>query len=141
MSRTREKEGEATKHEDGGLAEDDAEERGRKTIAKPVEMTAGVAEEGPQNAHGGDEESEHDERPGKSGDRGREIAEGIGERQGPGSVAHVEGAGTAEAGGALDAVDGIGVIGIAVLDELVAGGPVDDEVAAGNDGGIEGHDG
>ena len=35
------KESEAAEHEDGGLAEDDAEERGRKTVAEPVEMSAG----------------------------------------------------------------------------------------------------
>ena len=83
------------------------------------------------DARRGDEEREHEERPGKRGSYGREIAERVGKRQGPGSVAHVEGAGTAEAGSALDAVDGIRVIGITVLDELVAGGPVDDEVSCG----------
>ena len=35
-----EKEREAEEQEDGSLAEDDAEERGRKTIAEPVEMGA-----------------------------------------------------------------------------------------------------
>ena len=136
-----EKEREAAHDEDGGLAKDDAEERGRKTVAKPVEMTAGVTEEGPQNAHRGDEESEHYERPGKRGGYRREVAERVGEREGPGSVAHVEGARAAEAGSVFNAVDGIGVIWIAVLDELVAGSPINDKVAAGDDGGTERHDG
>ena len=64
-----EKEGETEEHEDGGLAEDDAEERGRKTVTEPVEMGAGGAEELPQNADRGDEEGEHHERPGKRGGR------------------------------------------------------------------------
>src|ERR1700722_765873 len=132
------KEGQSEEHEDGGLAEDDAEQRWRKTKAEPIEMTAGGAEEGPKNSDGGDEEGEHRQRPGKCGGGGREKAEGVGERQGPGRVAHVVGAGAAESGGALDGVDGVRVVGIAVLDELMAGGPVDDEVAAGDGGWIEG---
>ena len=135
-----EKESEAAEDKDGGLAEDDAEERGRKTVAEPVEMSADVTEEGPENADRRDEEGEHEERPGKSGGGGREVTERVGEREGPWSVAHVEGAGAAEAGIALDAADGDGVIRIAVLDELMTRGPVDDEVTASDDGRIERHD-
>ena len=83
----------------------------------------GVAEELPQDSHGSDEEGEHHERPGKSGGHGREVAEGVGQRQSPGSVAHVVGAGAAEARVALDLADGIRVVGIAVLDELAGRWP------------------
>lgn len=131
-----EKDGEPEKKKDGSLAEVDAEERGGKAVAEPGEMAAGGAEELPKDADRSDEEAEHRKRPGKRGDGGREVAEGVGQGQRPGSVAHVVGAGAAETGVAFDAADGGGVIGIAMLDELMAGGPVDDEVAAGNGGGI-----
>ena len=66
-----EKDGEPEEKKDGGLAEVDAEERRGKAVAEPRQMTARGAEELPQDSDGGDEETEHGKRPGKSGgDRG-----------------------------------------------------------------------
>ena len=41
------KEGQAEQQEDRSLAEDDAEQRGRKAISNPVEAAAGMAEDLP----------------------------------------------------------------------------------------------
>jgi len=136
-----EKKDESAEDKDGGLAEDDAEKRGRKTVSKPGELAAGFAEETPEDSHACDKECEHDERPGKCGGGWRDETQGVSERQCPWCVAHVVGAGTAKAGIAFDAADGVGVVGIAVLDELAARSPIHDEVATRDGTGIEGQDG
>src|SRR3984957_21341857 len=78
-----EKQGQSEEHEDGGLAEDYAEQRRRKTKPEPVETAARGTVDGPENSDGGDEEGEHRERPGNSGGSGREESERVGERQRP----------------------------------------------------------
>ena len=61
-----------------------------------------------------------------------EKTEGVGEGKGPGRIAHDEDGAGVKAGGVLDGPDGVAVVGIAVVDELAAGGPVRKEVATGS---------
>lgn len=78
------------------------------------------------------------ERPGKRGDLNAEEAERNGDGQSPWRVAHVIGCAALESGVALDLVESGGIVGIVMMDELLAGGPVDDVVASGDDLAIEG---
>jgi hypothetical protein len=116
----------------GGLAQVDADERRGKAIAEPFEMVSGRAKQLPEDAHGGDEEAQHEQRPGKGSRHGADIAERQSQGQSPGSIAHVIGCAAGKSGVVLDLIEGCRVVRIAVMNQLLAGGPVDDEVAAGD---------
>ena len=58
-----------------------------------------------------------------------EKTERVGERQRPGRVAHDENGANVKARGVFQRRDGVAVVGIGVVDKLVACGPVGDEVA------------
>lgn len=85
-----------------------------------------------KDADGGEEAGEEQEGPEDSGCAKAEKAEGIGDREGPGRVAHDEHGAGVKAGGVLDGPDGVAVVGIVVVDELATSGPVREEVATGS---------
>ena len=126
------KERQPEEKKDGGLAQHDAEERRRKANPKPFAMVSGRAKQLPEDAHGGDQQAQHEQRPGKGCRHGAGIAEGQSQGQSPGSIAHVIARAAGKSRVVLDLIDARGVVRIAVMDELLAGGPVDDEVAAGD---------
>ena len=84
-----------------------------------------------KDADGGEEAGEEQEGPEDSGCAKAEKAEGIGDGEGPGRVAHDEHGAGVKTGGVLDGPDGVAVVGIVVVDELATSGPVREEVAIG----------
>jgi len=85
-----------------------------------------------EDADADEQAGEEQEGPEDSGNAQAEQAEGVGDGKGPRRVAHDENGTRVKAGGVLDGPDGIAVVGIVVVDELEASGPVRKEVATGS---------
>ena len=85
-----------------------------------------------EDADGDEEAGEEQESPEDSSKAQAEKAEGVGDGEGPGRVAHDEYGPRVKTGRMLDGPDCVSVVGIVVVNELAAGGPVRKEVATGS---------
>ena len=81
------------------------------------------------HAHGEQQAGQQKQGPEDGRDPQSEKAERVGERQSPGRVAHDENGADVQAGGVLQRRDGIAVVGVGVVDELLARGPIGDKIA------------
>lgn len=83
------------------------------------------------HADGDEQAGEEKQGPENGGNAQAEKTERVGDGQRPGRVTHDEDGAGVKAGGVLEGRDGVTVVGVAVVDEQAAGGPVGDEVARG----------
>jgi len=131
-----EKQNEAEEGEERGLAHGEADDGGGKAESEPVDAIWGRAVELANDADGDEQAGQEEEGPENAGEAQAEKAEGVGDGQRPGRVAHDEdGSGVntgAETGRVLEGIDSVAVIGITVVDKLMAGCPVGDEIASGS---------
>ena len=127
-----EKQDQAQKGQERGLAHGEADDGRGEGEAEPVDASGWRAVELVEDADGDEQAGEKEEGPEDSGEAQAQKTEGVGEGEGPGRVAHDEDGAGVKAGRVLDGPDGVAVIGIVVVDELAAGGPVRKEVAIGS---------
>ena len=125
------KKDQSQEREERGLAHGEADDGGGEGEAEPVDAIRRGAVELVDDADGDEQAGEEKQGPEDGGKAQAKKTERVGEGQRPGRVAHDEDGAGVKAGGVLEGRDGVAVVGVAVVDELAAGGPVGDEVARG----------
>jgi len=127
-----EKENQAEEREKRGLAHGETDDCGRECNSEPVNPGGRRTVELVKDPNGEEKAGEEDQCPEGAGDAKTEQAEGVSERKCPRRVAHDEHGVRVEAGSVLNGPDGVTVVRIEVVDELMTSGPIRKVVSTGS---------
>ncbi len=109
----------------------DADDAGSECKAKPMEVVRRGTVQLVNNAHSEEKAGEQEQRPEDAGEAEAQQPNRQSERECPGRVAHEQDGPGIEALRVLERSDGVTIIGVAVVKEETASGPIGDKVARG----------